>query len=81
MKGMPGERWYVRVERAFFIVPLEFDSDKEFTFPVYCYVVIFFQCVYEMVGVTVALELDSKIFNYKCYVTGRHTCRQMAGVN
>ena len=56
---------YMRIERTIFIVPYEFDADKQVAFLVNCYVVVLFQGRDEMVGVYVAVVLDAKVINYQ----------------
>ena len=46
VEGSFCEAWNVGIQRAVFVVPLEFDSHEEFSFPIDGHIVVFFQCGY-----------------------------------
>ena len=61
VEGSLCEARNVGIECAVFVVPLEFDTHEEFSFPINRYIVVLFEGRYEMVGMAVASELDAKV--------------------
>ena len=61
VEGSLCEARNVGIECAVFVVPLEFDSQEELSFPIDGYIIVLFQGGDEMVGVYVALVFGSKV--------------------
>ena len=59
------ESGHTRVERPCVIVPLESNPNVFCTFPVHCNVVVSLQRLFEVVGVFIANEFDSKVVDYQ----------------
>jgi len=53
------------VECSVFVVPFQFNADKQFAFPVDCHFIVFGQCLDQMICVDVATYFYAKVIDYE----------------
>ena len=55
--------WHVEVAGAFIIVPMEVESTEDGSIPIYCYVIVFFEGIDEMLAVETADDFGAEIMD------------------
>ena len=58
--------WHTLLQSTYFAVPFEADTNIFLAFPLDMYVIMPLYRVFQVVSVSVANELDTKVINYKC---------------